>query len=976
MTSNNRAAQPFSGSPRWYLLLAVLPIFSFVMHFRGHIVLGWDSIPPIRPELLFRSALSAWDGRAYLGQANVFALTALPLALVTMLLHSIVGIIWTDRLVLTVLFVLPAYTMYYAAKASYPRAPEIWFLAGWLYALSPWLFTRFYVPIYTVALAYALTPLVVLAWLRLTDRRVPLSLRLLFLALCEIAFIPSARNLAFWVAPHILAIFFAAAVAYSNSRSQRPAKLRVISLGLLVTVLLNSFWLGPQIVFGFTSGPAVANQAVNKTYSEGVQKDVAENSGLSYTLRMSSRAMTDARDQYGPYWTYANILSLGPIAAIFYGWIALAFAALAFYRKDVRAIALGLLLLLAIYIMKGASAPLPFALELLNRIPLIGTIFRDGYDKLLSSAAFCVALLCALMVRRLALRSTHARTIQVGAVLMAFVVVFPYWTGQMFMVRPKGPTLSSIPPAALLRFSSEIDSLSGRLLFTPTSDNSLLLSTRWGFYGPNIYGSLTAAPFVAGPVSTLNLSDVNNLISNTYRALYDGDRSTFSELAKDLGIGYVFVASDVDSHYYGGSTSATDVELLLRRLPYAHPIKQIGPYALWKLFPSVSEPSSLIREPMIGYDSQFDEALALKRYCGRGDFALIWSVRSQCRIEKLGAGSRFTKNTFVVRGTMNAKLSVIDGKLAGVARGSGTQTPISVALPEHAQAAALDGFVVEQTPVDVDFRAGALQHVEALLVGRRRSAGDVSQISGEGVSLLRHSGAVVLQCSRNAWASIPTLNLPQGETLLTVRVRSFDMKYQLAVVDGGAQDPEIMSSPTGSDEASVMFRSRYRHQYSAYLFLIPQRPDATLEIEDVSSAPVRTLGTTTFSIRRTIRSLRSSPTDIAVRGTATGRAEMIHGTLAQLPYPTAVVLNTQYDPMWIALLSRPGVAFPAAPAHVISDGFKNAWILPANAGGTLHVFYLTDTVWLIGLASSFATIFMISLASVVAVARRSQYVRV
>lgn len=948
-------------SPIWYFLLALLPALSFAVHFRGQIVLGWDSVPPIRPELLLQEALSAWDGRAYVGQAAAFSLTALPLALVLEALHAVFGVIFTDRIALTALFVAPAFTMYYAARALYPRFPSVWFLAGWFYALSPLLLSRFYIPIYTVALVYALTPVLVVVWLRFICGDRPFWLGLLYVTLGEIAFIPCGKNLAFWIVPQLFA-FAAAAVVGGWRPEGRPQLRSRLMAGVVATMAINAFWLLPQIVFGVSSGPSLASQSVNKAYSEGVQRDVASNSSLPYTMRLSSRAMTDAGDQYGPYWTYARVLAVGPVAAAFYFVVMIALAAVAIRRRDPRALFLGAALLAAIYVMKGDSPPFSGPLQFFDRIPLLGTIFRDGYDKMVSVAGFASALLASLAVHALAARKPfHVIAFRVAAAF-AVVLVFPYWTGQMFMARAQGPTLSSMPPRELFAFSQAIDDLPGRLLFVPTSENSLLLSTQWGYYGPNVYGSLTRAPFIAGQTSTLNLSDVNDLISHTYDALYGGDRTQFLQLTRTLEIRYVYVAHDLGSDYYGPTKSVARVEAFLARLPRAKIALRIGPYSLWDLSAVVDRPGSLIREPIVGYRVPLDAAIALKGRCGSGDAALVWAADADCAIAP--ARTLATKlPAFVVRNEMVARLSVRNGRLAGVASEDKGANPeyVAAALPANADAADVAGAIVRDASASVPVYAGAIEPVVAYRTTQDRAIAQLGDFSGPGVSLLRTSDDTVLaQTARPSWILASLHSLGLRRVFVTVRAHAYDMRYKVAVVDTSTQNADATSAETDADEATISFTPKAEHEYQAYLYLIPSQPDAVLEFRGIRAATMRAVGETTISVRRIVIAGANAVGASRIRGKTSGYRTVVTNALEPNAALTALVLNTQYDPLWFATLSQPGRTVPYLLNHVVSDGYKNAWLVPPNASGSVRVFYVNSVIWVAGLVVFALTMLVIT----------------
>lgn len=655
----------WSPSPWWLFLLAIFPILAFAMHFSGHMLLGWDTEPPLRPDQYLIGSLSAWDWRAYLGQPNAFGITQAPLALLELGLARLFGLGGGEKVLLTVLFVLPAFAMYACARRVISPRRDFAFVAALCYALCPLLFSRYYVPIVTVQLVYALQPLLVLVWLNVVRLGANRS-RLLALAVVELLYLPGAANLAYWIVPHAVAVLYA--LLSGAGTIGRGIRLRRIAGAIVVAVLLNGFWFVPQVLFGVVDGPALTHETINKSYTVGVKKDVAEGSNLSYTLRMTSRAQASAGDASGTYWTYAKLLQNGLIAAPLFAWILLAALAILARPRDRRVIVLGALLCFAIFVMKGESAPFTFLLDAFYSIPLLGTIFRNGYDKLLPMAAISFALLLPMATYAFRLRSRTRSMALLVLGIGVIVTAFPYWTGQMFMVRPRGPSLATTPPAAALRFARGLDRLHARILFEPASDNPQLLATQWGFYGPNPYGAMTSADFIAMPASIMNTPSSDRVLASIYAAVQQRDAATFATLSKLARIGYVFVAHDMTAYYGGIEASAVDA--FLRRLPNAHVVAQAGPYVLWKLAGVPRLQRSLVRRSVVGFNTTFDRAVTLAPQCGRDAGVLVALAPGTCSIAtsalaqpEASPGPAYPVDARITRGTLRVR-RVGDGGMA------------------------------------------------------------------------------------------------------------------------------------------------------------------------------------------------------------------------------------------------------------------------------------------------------------------------
>ena len=706
-------ARPLRVSPWFLLLLATLPAIAFALHFRGHMVLGWDSEPSLRPDLYLKGSLSAWNWRAYLGQPNVFQISQAPLALLYWLLSLTPwGVEGADKLMLTGLFGLPAFTMYYCARRLFPRDPWLPFAAAWCYALSPLLFVRFYVPIMTVQLDYALLPLLANVWIDIA-RRGAGGWRLVWLAAVEMAFWPCGNNLAYWLVPHATAVLLVILAVWRGGDGAWKTHVRSIVQGLIVTAVINAFWVLPVVMFGLFSGSNVEHEAITKAYTSGVRQDVAQGSGLSWTLRMSSKIETGAGDLYGPYWTYARSLENGLVVAPYYLWILVVMLAMALRWRDRRVVVLGLLLCGALFVMKGESPPLEFVLQTFYKIPLLGTIFRNGNDKLLPMAAFAMALLLPIGVSALGRKTRYPRAWQAALLLVVFAMAYPYWTGQMFMARPSGPTLSSKPPDAAFEFARGLDALPSRLLFLPVSDNPQLLTTRWGFYGPNVYGSMTDAMFVANPESTLNSPGADAVTTDIYSAIRSGDVASFVSLTTITGSGYVFVAHDMDPMYYGGPPPS-QIDTFLAKIPGTQIASIVGPYTLWRLPWVAGVNHDLVRRRMAGYDTSFEAALALLPLCGPNRPALVaLSKDASCAIARSPLlPPAATADSPPVEPQLNPLQAVVrDGRLM-LTREDGSGATTSTRLPAGTVAAYVDSMTVGSEPVALSLLPCQLYRVQ------------------------------------------------------------------------------------------------------------------------------------------------------------------------------------------------------------------------------------------------------------------------
>lgn len=941
-----RRGEVFRYAPFFYFLLALFPLISFELHFKGAAILGWDSEPPMRPESILSSAFSMWHSSAFFGQSNPSGIPYfIPLgALYTILYAAGANVQIAQKIVLTLEFIAPAFTAYWFARAIFQGRDHLKpFLCGLFYALSPVLFSRFYIPIDTVQWMYALTPAVGAASLAvLRSRRFAFGRALATFCIIEILAISGAANPAFWLAAHFIVVFVI--VWQMCSLRDRTAVLGRVAALAVVICGINAIWAAPYFVFTLKDAASIASQPLNASYTAGAQHDAAASVNLADAIRLLSSVLTTAGDGYGKYWTYANVIGFPLIGLLYFSLPLLAIYCLLRRRNRGGILMCGFLLVFAAMTMKASAPPFGFVMQLLDRMPLVGVAFRNPFDKFAPLAAIALAILAVQGLILLLQRFALSRTMTAWAgVALALALSFPLWTGQMFMTRSAGPSLAVKPPQAALSFFKSLDSFTGRLLFLPVSDNDLLMSTTWGFFGPNIYGALTQAPMITMRASTLNNPGANDIVSWIYGAVRSGNTRQFLGLASLAGIRGIVIATDASATYYGGMTPEQSIAFV-KTIPGIREARHVGGYSLWVLPDNIEagSPKNNGVMPLVTYDSSIIVASALLPYCRIPGAALAASSAAASCAITAAKGSKSARAYRVLTAPLTLKvsraansvsidISTSDGDwIARKSLGSADLMAVNT-TPFYSKSlvmAAVPGAATSVWTYRPTAPAKALPLTEAYIapMAADQCCGLLEQISASSLGVVASAPTAV---------RLLLSTTPKKSYVVTLTTSRSPGTYREAVTNklNGAV---LAESRVSANPVRLVFTAASAKS-EVYIYLIPAaQPVAThFLITGAMIQPASKTLLTSFLLPNV------TPTNLRAVDYGVGN---VSRSQAANRTNTIFVQNGQYDNLFSATAHVGGRELSLR--HVAANGFLNGWIVPKGAkdirvtyGGTKYVFF-------------------------------------
>jgi hypothetical protein len=925
-----------------------------LVHFRGVPVLGWDAEPPLRPDLLPHYAASVWHASRYFGQSNPFDIAFfVPLGALYWLLGAVgLSVAFSEKLMLCAMFVGAAYSAYWCARTLRNAGPGHAELCGLFYALSPVLLLRLYVPVLSVELVYALTPALAAAWIHLMRSRGHQTVRAIaLLALLEICMASGANNPAFWMAPHLFC--FLISVGFLLSRKDRATLLIRCAEGLAVVAGVNAFWMLPFVHFAARDAAPLAAQSINAAYTAGVKADVAVNATLPFSFRLLTRSLTTAGDSYGPYWTYASILGIPLVGALYFFYPLLAVRALLSVGRRFATLLMGVVLIVALFLMKGESAPFAWALRLLYHLGPLSIAFRDAYDKMAPLAAFSLAYLAAEGVTTMFRNRRVVALRNAAAILVALVLVFPFWIGQMFQWRPGGPSLNAAPPAAALSFFRSLDGYPNRILFLPFSANPLLISTNWGFYGPNIYGEMTRAAMVTMPVSTLNDPGTNDFSNAMFATIERGETGLFLNYARRGGISAIVLAQDLTNGYYGGITTAECLKFI-KSIPGVRLIKRQGAYSFWQLpFSDVPAAGAAYVENPIAYENiPVMDAIPAARRCGR-QASMAYGLASDCTIRQAGAPGTPVE---LLSGPSLHWKKAAGGRIVGhLYDQSDRELAKTYVLSRESGIMTVDGRTVgDIANVITHPPAGSTLAVKAYTTTGKPSHIDLGQLTirYQGAATCcyfdvpQQENAIEVRSTAPLMLFLPLRTVAGKNYVISARYTASKGDWRGAVIDGSIGP--ALAAFRGSGARSLAFTAQ---SSSAMLYLYAEPGTvsypATFHVLGATIAPARV---------RTVSSIRIPAT---ATGAQTGGAPVAVSVdkskgAAQQP---VLEKNEQYDPMWYAHARIGGKTVQLE--HITTDGFKNAWVIPHGVTGPIALSYEEDAPVLRGRIVSCVTVILL-----------------
>ncbi len=392
-----------------FSLLVIALLVALASYEPGTILSGWDTLHPEFnfPEYFRRVIFGVWQEHQGLG---ALATQAHASELPRLLIYFLSSIVLPDSFLRYSYFLLSLVVgplgVYFFIKnlifESDNKSNHIAsFSAGLFYLLNLGVLQHYYVPLEMFATHFATVPWLFLFAFKYLREKTNKSL--LIFSLITFTSAPMAHTSTLWFV--YLTALVLATLSYSLLRKNKGA-IKSGLIVILVSALINSFWLLPNIYFILEGGQQVAESKIHSLFSDeaflqsksfGRVQDllIFRNFLFNWGEYIGNNKFGPLLNEWIDHLTKPGVLFLG----YFYSFIALLGIVFAFVKKEKVSLSLLLVLLPSVFFWLNVNPPAGFAFEFLQeKIPFFREAFRFPFTKFSILLIFCFSIYFALGV--------------------------------------------------------------------------------------------------------------------------------------------------------------------------------------------------------------------------------------------------------------------------------------------------------------------------------------------------------------------------------------------------------------------------------------------------------------------------------------------------------------------------------------------------------------------------------------------------
>lgn len=514
----------------------------------------------------------------------------------------------------------------------------------------------FFVPFEPFITSYAFLPWLILSALNLIANRDKKSL-ILFIVVNVLA-IPQAQvPTVFFVYLFSLSIFLLVLVWETKRKTIFSASLKVI----LLTLILNAFWLLPFIYFYLTNSSVAFEAKINQMSTQTVFLQNKEFGNLTDVVLLKGFWFGNVDpNKIGvfdfmmkPWKDYLNGFPT------YLGFVSFFFILLGFIyvkRKRPFVIPFSALFILSFTMLATNTPPFSWIDSILRGIPIFAEVFRFPFTKFSILAGLTYSFFFAIGVGKLASLLKDKAKIYILFILAGLLVlalVFPIFKGNLFYERER----VSFPP--------EYKQLSQYFSSKPTTARIANFPQhtlwgwnyyRWGYGGSGFLWYSLPQPILDRAFDVWSGYSENYYWEISY-ALYSKNAPLFEKVLQKYNVEYLIIDKNVISAYSQDSLFIPELEEMLSKLPRIQKDSSFGPIDVYKVQNTPSY-TKTVRTSVNGYKfGDFDRA-----YLELGDYITTDSQKADIvyPFRSLFSGKNEENKEFKVE--INSFITFISGK--------------------------------------------------------------------------------------------------------------------------------------------------------------------------------------------------------------------------------------------------------------------------------------------------------------------------
>lgn len=434
------------------LVLVVLIIF-YTNYVPNTFLIGWDSLQTeLNPWVAVKRAFfSVWQEYQSFGLTSGMAHASDLLRSILVWLMSFVVPISMVRYLFHLLMLLAgALGVFSLARyllGSEKEKDVFAFLGALFYLLNFGTVQIFSVPFEPFSIFFAMLPWELLAFLRYLEK--PSKRHLISLFVINILSTPQAYLQTLFVVYILILIFLSLGYLLKKLSLE---KFKNVLTSLVVILLVNAFWILPQIYFIKTSLGVVNNSKINQIATQPTYYRNVEKGSIKYLSRFEG-FYYDLFDVSGKelFSSWKQHFSIQPVYYLSFLPFIIVLLGLVFGKNKYK-LSIFLTFIFLTLVFLGSTFPINYIHEFFRNIPLVSQVFRSPFTKFIVPLSLVSSILFCFGLERV-FRLFEKRTIPLKDIVSLFfgllfvglivLISFPVFKGNMFLTQMKMPIPNS-----------------------------------------------------------------------------------------------------------------------------------------------------------------------------------------------------------------------------------------------------------------------------------------------------------------------------------------------------------------------------------------------------------------------------------------------------------------------------------------------------------------------------------------------------
>ena len=470
------------------ILIILITVFICFLNYTPHTFLtGWDTLhPELNFSLNFKRLLTLWHSEQGLGAIPAHAqISDLPRVFILYLFHFILPLNFLRYSYIFLCFILGPLGIYLLIKNLFEKSKNnslIGFITAILYIFNLSTVQQFYVPFEMFPTQWAFLPWIILfslKYLKNNSRK-----NLILFSIITIFATPQAYASQLWYAFFFIYTLFLFLYSYFYKSFKNSKKL------IIFTLLLNAFWLIPNLFYIFTSSSTPKLNRDNRLYSqEYLYKNRANGYISDSTLvkgfyidwsiyNFSQKSFTKLMPQWQNHFDNPIV----PIIGYFIFAISLLGLIISFFKKDKLFISLSPFFIIPFILLSNRLPIFSQFFDFLIQNSTIRESFRFIFTKLSILQIFGFVIFFSYTLNFIFSKIKKPKTIHLISVLIIFSNVFycyPILTGNLISSKVR----INIPSEYFDVWNFMNSQDNGRVLSLPLNQSSGWQYYNWEYQG-------------------------------------------------------------------------------------------------------------------------------------------------------------------------------------------------------------------------------------------------------------------------------------------------------------------------------------------------------------------------------------------------------------------------------------------------------------------------------------------------------------